>query len=268
MTFEEEDIQTLSKLGLSVSQTKVYLSLYTLGKANGKTIWKCSGVARQDIYRVLTELQEKGLIEKTISKPTEFRAVPIQEGLELLLIRKNKEISEIEEKTKKLLHKIKKVQEEKEPIEENAQFYLVPAKDAAWQKIKKCISKSQHSVDIAIDWKKFLQLTSTHMDDFITALNRGVKYRWVITRPVEDEMLPKFVNECIEKLSCQLKFALSSSPKASVAVFDQKEVLIATEAEMPFYLDSAMLWSNNSSFGTAMQHYFDLMWEKAQEAKL
>jgi hypothetical protein len=209
-------------------------------------------------------LQDKGLIEKTISKPTEFRAVPIQDGLELLLARKNMEYGEIQEKTKQLLQKIKNSQEERNPTEDSAQFYLVPAKDAAWHRIKKCVAASQQSISISIEWNKFFQLTSTHMDDLSKGHDRGVKYRWLISNREKTESLPKIAQDCIEKLSCEIRFAKPSFPEASVAIFDGKEVLVATEAHMPFYLDSAMLWSNNSSFVAAMQHYFDLLWEKAQ----
>ncbi len=225
-------------------------------------------MARQDIYRVLTELKDKGLIEKTLSKPTEFRAIPLQEGLELLLARKNRELGEVAEKTKRILSRINNSLEEEKSSEEKDQFYLVPAKDAAWFRIKKCIKTSIQSIDIAIEWKKFLQLSSTHMDDLAEASNRGVKYRWIVSRPEEDGPINRIAYNCIERLSCQLKFAVPRLPEASVAVFDLKEVLIATEAQLPFYLDSALLWSNNSSFAITMQHYFDLMWEKAKDAKL
>ena len=267
MIVQDDDAKTLLHLGLSGSQAKVYLALVTLGKANGRTIWKCSGVARQDIYRVLSELQEKGLIEKTISKPTEFKGAPIQEGLEILLMRKNKEYEEIEKKTRNLILKLKTNQEDTATSEEDSQFYLVPSKEASLQRIKKCIATAEESIDIGTSWRKFLQLTSTQMDDLVKALSRGVKYRWVITKPDEGVIVPKMVQNCMEKLSCEFRYAFLSSPEATVAVFDKKEVLVATEAKKPFYLDSAMLWSNNASFVTAMQHYFDLIWDKTEGAK-
>ena len=54
MTFDKRDAETLVAIGLTSTEAKVYLTLESLGKANAKTIWKNSGVARQDIYRILT----------------------------------------------------------------------------------------------------------------------------------------------------------------------------------------------------------------------
>jgi sugar-specific transcriptional regulator TrmB len=63
----QDDIQTLTDLGLSLLQAKTYLNLAKLGKANVQTIAKASNVARQDIYRVMPKLQKLGLAEKFIS---------------------------------------------------------------------------------------------------------------------------------------------------------------------------------------------------------
>jgi sugar-specific transcriptional regulator TrmB len=59
---EEEFVQILTRLGLTISQAKVYLALLELKKATGKITAKHSEVARQEAYRVLGELQEKGRV--------------------------------------------------------------------------------------------------------------------------------------------------------------------------------------------------------------
>ncbi|MEM4733518.1 MAG: helix-turn-helix domain-containing protein, partial [Candidatus Bathyarchaeia archaeon] len=79
--YHKEDVQTITKLGLTTSQVKVYLSLLQQKKATAKTISNFSKIARQEVYRVLSDLYEKGLVEKIIAKPTEFKAVPIEDCL-------------------------------------------------------------------------------------------------------------------------------------------------------------------------------------------
>lgn len=267
MLSQNENALTLSLLGLTNSQAKIYLTIVNLGLASGKTIWKCSGVARQDIYRVLSELQEKGLVEKTIAKPTEFKATPIQEGLEILLTRKIVELKEIEKKTKELEERIRSDPSTTKSQEEDTQFYLVPSKEASLRKRKKCIAFAQKSIDIATSWKRFLQITSTQIDDLLVANNRGVKLRWVVNK-TEKEASPKIIQECIEKLSCEIRYNVPTSSElseAALAVFDGREVLVVTDPNQPFFLDSGMLWSNNPPIASLMQHYFNLLWEKATE---
>ena len=262
MLVQQEDAQTLLRLGLTSSQAKVYLALVNLGKASGKTVWKCSGVARQDVYRVLTELQEKGLVEKTIAKPAGFKPVPMQDGLEILLKRKNKEYGEIEEKTKQFLQKLKETEKEPEITQEDSEFYLIPAKEASLQKMKKCLATAQKNADFVGSWKRIQQIASLQKDDLLKAASRGVKLRFVTTIPDNSEASAKAPLDVL-KLGYEVRFAAPFSPEASMAILDGKEVLVSTEAKKPFYLDSPLLWSNNDSFALAMQHYFDLMWEKA-----
>lgn len=98
MIFHEEDAETLAAIGLTSTQAKVYLTLASLRQAKARTIYKNSGVPRQDIYRILTELEGKSLVEKIIAAPTEFRAIPLQDGLSVLLKHKAHEYKEIEKK--------------------------------------------------------------------------------------------------------------------------------------------------------------------------
>jgi len=260
MLIQEEDAQILKKLGFSVSQAKVYFALLCLGKSNGKTIWQYSGVARQDIYRILLELQEMGFIEKRLdAKPAEYEATPIQYGLSSLLTHKIYEYREIEQKATKLLEKLK-TNTETQPSEE-AQFHFISPK-ASLQKRKRCMKNAQKSTDVITSWKRFLQLTSNQMPDLLDALNRGVTYRWIISEPEDKTIIPKTTQKYMKKPLCKVRFLYSNSPNTALAIYDEKQVLIATEAKKPYYLDSAMLWSNNPSITTIIQYYFNSLWKE------
>jgi sugar-specific transcriptional regulator TrmB len=81
--------KTLRELGLSLLQAKVYLALVKLGThSTVKAISICSKVARQDVYRTITELREFGLVEMVIGNPALFRAIPLQETVSILMEKK------------------------------------------------------------------------------------------------------------------------------------------------------------------------------------
>jgi sugar-specific transcriptional regulator TrmB len=60
MDLNDHDTEALIALGLNSTQAKVYLALLSLGQSKAQTIWKTSGVNRQDIYRTLNDLEEEG----------------------------------------------------------------------------------------------------------------------------------------------------------------------------------------------------------------
>jgi len=85
---DNEHVQILTDLGLTLLQAKTYLALSQLGKATVKTISKTANVARQDVYRVMLALEKLGLAEKIVAKPTMYKATPIKEGIYFCFKRK------------------------------------------------------------------------------------------------------------------------------------------------------------------------------------
>ena len=73
MLIQEELVNRLSQFGLTTNQSKVYLSIIHVGSISAGNISKVTFLHRQDIYKILPKLEKKGLITKTIGKPTKFR---------------------------------------------------------------------------------------------------------------------------------------------------------------------------------------------------
>ena len=84
----DEDISTLTELGLTVSQAKIYLSLAKAKNLTAQAISTTSKVARPDVYRVLVQLNEDGLVERIISKPQEFHAISVEKCVSKLIQRR------------------------------------------------------------------------------------------------------------------------------------------------------------------------------------
>ena len=82
---QDEYIQTLTELELTLLQAKAYITLARLGKADVNSISKASNLARTDVYRVMLILERLGLAERIIDKKTVYKATPIKEGILILL---------------------------------------------------------------------------------------------------------------------------------------------------------------------------------------
>ena len=61
------NIQTLIRLGFTGNQAKVYLALVDREFSAVKEIQKTSNVPRQEIYKILSALQEMGLLQTTLT---------------------------------------------------------------------------------------------------------------------------------------------------------------------------------------------------------
>jgi sugar-specific transcriptional regulator TrmB len=77
--------QLLVDLGLSPLQAKVYIALLQSDLRKATAINKKTKIARQEVYRLVEELETKGMATKTITKPTQFYPTTLPETLSILI---------------------------------------------------------------------------------------------------------------------------------------------------------------------------------------
>lgn len=259
----EENIQILMDLGLNSSQAKVYLTLLTLGKANGKTIHEHSGVARQHLYEILADLQKKGLIEKIVATPTQFRATPIQTGLSTLLEHKIKECKETEKKTKKLLQGFS-FNREQTP-EKEGEFVISHAHSSNTKNVDpgEDVDKTMDCLTTTRRWEK-IQLDFP--EQLKKLLRRDVKLRLITEKPNNRKRFLQNLQPLLRSKNVQVRY-LTNFPVASMSVFDHRRIVVDLN---PFSepAKTPRLQTDHQSFIGVFQEYFEEIWNQAQEYEL
>ena len=90
----ERIFKALVSLGLSEIEARVYVLLALKGPEKAVSIVKNLQISKQQIYRSLEHLQDKGIIVSDPENKKSFSALPFEEALKLL-IRKEKERNEM-----------------------------------------------------------------------------------------------------------------------------------------------------------------------------
>jgi sugar-specific transcriptional regulator TrmB len=250
-----EIIDTLIKLGLTLNQARIYVALLHSEKpATAKEISKITNITRQDVYRILPTIQKAGLLEKTITAPTMFKATPLRLGVSILIKNKTAQHNELMEKANKMSDESWLKQS---ILEEEPEFILIPGNDAVVQKINNSIGTTQTNLDIVTSKKRFSRAMLEFSDPRMKALKRGVKIQ-VVT-----ERLPS-TNADIEKIMLAEKKAgaivkfMPTLPSALLLLFDKKQVMIITSATGS--LETSALWSNNPCVVALSTSYFESLW--------
>ncbi len=258
-----EAIETLTELGLTLNQARIYVALLRSERPlTVKEISKITNITRQDVYRILPALQEDGFVEKTITAPTMFKATPLKTGISILI--KNR-IAKHDE----LIEKARKISEEafctKELTFEDmeAEFVLVPGRDAVVQKINSATSATQVSLDIVSSRKRFPRAVFEFFDARLQALKRGVRIRVVTEKPTLINTRMEEIMTVERRAGAMIRF-VNKQPPALLLMFDGKEVMIITSATGN--LETSALWSNNPSLIALSKNYFESMWNSAAKA--
>jgi len=253
-------IEVLQGLGLTLCQAKIYLSLCRFGCLDAKTISKDTQIARQDVYRVIADLEKSRLVEKVISRPSKFRAIPLKKGISFLLKQKHKELSIIASHSQSLVDEFSHSKEQ--PLTEKAEFVWVPSKDAVLYKIQEGIENAQSSINVVSSFERISKI-SMFSEALEEAWSKGIKSRIIIDNPEQSRAADEILNFLSKDAYSTVRF-LPSPPETVMTIYDRKEILIFTDPKARLS-ESPALWSSNLSLISGMQNYFKILWTTALE---
>jgi sugar-specific transcriptional regulator TrmB len=255
---DDRYIQALTKLGLTLLQTTIYITLIHTGKAGIMKISKISKIARPEVYRVLPSLEKKGLVEKIIGNPTMYTPVPLKHGFSMLLQQKTKESTELQEETKALLGGIHEnsVNEFKE--KESLQFVITNEMKLFIKRFDKAVVESQRSVDLICTCRDLPKLLFNHQQSFKTAIDKGIKI-CVITEKVENQRSIEIIESLKKNSLFTLKYTFEDTPVCMLMCDDKKVNMQLSDGVVP------SLFSNNPNMVKIATAYFKRLWSRAEE---
>ncbi len=253
---EEESIEIFTSLGLTYVQAKLYLAIVRLGSIGGdvKKISRESSVVRQDIYRVLPSLQKLGLTEKIISKPTSYRAIPLEKGFSTLLNKKTSEYSDLKKKAKTVFDKVA-LCATKGDADEDPQFVITSERELFLRKVKEDIEETKSCIRVIYS-KERMSIIAFHTGDQLEkAMARGIKIQ-ALTDKSQENTLDRNIQMLKKNPAFELRFV--EEVTVGLIIFDYKEVnLRMAKTIVP------SLWTNNRNVAKLADMYFENLWKKA-----
>ena len=255
--FEEDEVQVLTDLGLTLRQAKVYLILTKSQNISARYVAGAAKIPRQDIYKVLGELLALGLIEKQISKPTKFAAFPINDTCAYLLKRRVEETSNLKIRTKNLMRNLQVITSAKK-IDEEPRLFLITEKEAFTIRIKKSIESSRKSIYIIAPKKKLEQGFFLLADDLKKAMQRGVRIQLIVEQSEELDLQFSRPFGLAENFRFETR-TISNNLHLCFFVYDKKEISVAISSGQDF-AKSTLLWTDCTSLVEAYQDYFETLW--------
>jgi sugar-specific transcriptional regulator TrmB len=262
-SYAEEEIQTLMGLGLTSSQAKILHFLFYSGMSTAKVISKATGINRPDIYRIMPNLHEKGLIKKIVSVPVKFEAVSIEDALTYLIEHRTSETNVLKIKAADIIKNYKDKKHYKVARKDESQFVIIPKGKAIIKKRRNAIENAKESIDAIISYSRYLPTMIDNSEMILKALNRGVKIRHITELPQDIKTLPKLTQEIWRHPSFEVRIV--TKPLTSlVAIYDKKEVIVSISPALT-YSKSDAFWSDNRSMLEIIQEFFESTWNGAQK---
>lgn len=261
LQYQQNAIHLLMQLGFTEAQAKIYLTLIKTGETDAKTLVKESNISNQVTYRTLDELITKGIVEKKLSIPNKYQAIPLEATADLVLNAKAEEYTSVLEKTNQLLSQYNK----ENFLNEKNQDYsisIVEGKDTIINRSRAAHARSLVSVAVCSTFQRWIQMDREINETIQNAVERGVFYRIVVEKPEGELCLPDEINKLLAKKNFQLKIT-NHKLKVNAAIFDEKMCSFSLYPTKNI-AESPMIWTNQPSIIAGFQEYFKKIWKSTK----
>lgn len=175
MNFKETD-GLLVELGLSYLEAKIYLGLVKLkcGPATAKAISDTAGVVRQDTYRILSNLHNRGIVEKALTDPTTFKCIPLEHAISMLLKDNTQKFQIIKKKSQIAIKEYRINNTVYEP--ENLAFLTWANTKLLISKVKAEIEKTRSTIEMIYSPQTISAISFNLIGDLTRVLDRGYTF--------------------------------------------------------------------------------------------
>jgi sugar-specific transcriptional regulator TrmB len=216
-----EGLQYLIQLGLTRMQANIYLNLLLNGKAEARIIAHWASSPRTEVYRALNELQENGLVDRELGCPLKFTAVPPALGLQAFIDNQRHNINQMQKNLKNFSTKFESNQQPNP--EREYKITSIEGKRRIIAQIKQQHDAAKSSVDIISSLPRFLYIAYQCMDNYHSAVERGVKYRIILVVPNDSQDLPPKMKKAHNNEKTVIKKFVGCLQQNSV-IFDREQM--------------------------------------------
>jgi sugar-specific transcriptional regulator TrmB len=256
------EVETLTKLGLTSSQAKIYLTIIASDQSIAREIAKKAQMDRSATYNVISTLEKRGIVRRIMVSPAKFTAVPLAQLMSALIERKKREFSELEKGAEQLSQHYKKESFEGEQ-EEFMMF--IPDTELNIGKIKESglkFKKTCHTVTTSNIFKSGFPLFEKD------ALHKGKEIIYILGKSAVEGLMNKEKKSIIHHSNFNIRFT-EQEEIVPVAIFDDKEVWInLVHGENKGFFEGKYLFSNNPNLVALARKYFDQMYASSAPAEI
>jgi sugar-specific transcriptional regulator TrmB len=250
-----EEIDALTKIGLTNSESKVYLALLRIGGyASKSNIVKESKISASKVYEILDKLRDKGLISTVERNKTHNYAAAPPKKLNEYVEQKRQQL-DLEEKT---INKIlPKLNEQYKNVKQNIQVELYTGwkgLDTVYDSLSDRVGKSEEICILGASAGQTPQRTKRFFGKYSTkARNQNVKVRIIF-----NENAKKYITEMEKEYNTQFnkRFLLKKTPVEILIKKDMAIIVILTEEPLSIVIHS-------TETAKSFKEYFEELWSIA-----
>lgn len=253
--FDEVRLSQMVQFGFTELQARVYVANYVLGEASAKQIREVCKMHKAEVYRVLKELQDMGVIDQIIAHPVRYRARCPAEVLKSLLLPSIRRMSALSDTKGELLEWFGTLRPIDNVWKQDGDGFEVLHDRLAVERVKDMFRRASGYVYYSGRYEDKAKLEE--IDTFNKAVDRGVSVKSVlggVTAQDVDILKPM-------KWSSRVSRRHSDKVYSWTVIVDGKEALFGSA---PTVLPGEeFLYTRNQRYIAHLTRTFEILYENA-----
>jgi len=241
--FLEETSHELTDFGLTKTQAKIYITTTALGVASASEIAQLSKIRREEVYRIIPELEKRGVIIRRLEVPRKFSAVPPETAIQMLTETKlntmKEEIEKLKQKQTELTSKLKTIALPAK--QEDCTIEAIAQKDTVNSRIANMIENADKQIEIIAPLQDLLTTFADYPQKTKTK-PKPIKIR-IITEKHEQQTFTQNILQLLKANQNNVEIKQIEKLPYNLLITDDKEAIwkgnhTANENTQTFYTDA------------------------------
>jgi sugar-specific transcriptional regulator TrmB len=262
-----------SYFGLNKTKARIYVALNVLGAATASEIASLSKIRREEVYRILPELEETGIVTSKLDAPRRFMAADPVTSVELLVKAKTeamkRELDALKLKKDDLIYRLSNTSfgvYEENTIEALARQDNVDKRFGQMLKKARATMMLTSSTD---ELEKILVIRSKEppLDGQVeirTIINKGDLADHIDSSDYVDFI--RRIRVLSSKANCTVELRRVDKTPFKLLVVDRKEAIWGESKSGK--MNARFLWTNDPMHVGILRRAFDNLWDEAAPLKL
>jgi sugar-specific transcriptional regulator TrmB len=251
--------ETLTRYGLLRNEIRVYLYLARAGQKKAGEIAEAINLHRTETYRILRDLEKKGILFSIFEKPLKFTAVPLDKAIDLLVEAQKMKIKLLEKEKDSLVDLWLSMPHVKEEKVRKELFQMLEGEQQVVIKAEELLNKAEKEFQIFASDEYLSQLYYSDFTDSLKRLAQKIDVKLLV---VDSPKSQYFIEEMEWPKRKYTKVQAQNLP--CFMIVDNKEILIifhendsSSENGDKKKLKTAAIWTNYTAFIWTLKMLFE-----------
>jgi sugar-specific transcriptional regulator TrmB len=263
--------ETLAKFGLLKNEIRLYLCLAQIGEGKAGELAEALSLHRTETYKILRDLEKKGLIFSIFTKPLKFTAIPMDKALDLLMEVQKAKTRSLEKEKVNLLELWLSMPRQPIEVAKKELFQILEGEPQVLLKAEQLLERTENTFQI---FAPDSYMSQFFYSDFTDKLRNKLK-KIDVKLLTDDSPKSLYFREQLNwpKENCQTVDSSNHPDLPCFIISDEKEVLIAfhdiivtNETADKKKTRAIALWTNYNAFVSTLKTLFFKMLDVGEKS--